>query len=397
MLKRIVCFPQESLNIALEQIESKLSKGVFTDMCRKVVIGGIYLAAHEDPKSDECHSATIRVYRVQVQEIDDTQKMALCVYIDDGYEEWLSFDLDDTEKPKTLKIYRIPRELLNIPPQAIHFSLFNLEDFADNQYAKDEIIKHLRDKECLVKPKTTQSQYEMQQLVESNATINAMFYDINASVDILMNKRILENVCGKFHVPQLEENKTVVYVTHINETGDIYCRLSTGTDIQQIEKLLNRFSSQGIDKKYRVTETDLSDITTNNLRLAYDSAEKRCYRATILPSRSSRDNLVLCRFVDYGNLKYIQPEHIFKLEKLSTALNRFPPQTIVVRLSELNDADYTPNVIKRLQRLLCHKEPPLIVQPVNRSVVPMVNIWKRVNGLLCKINDTIRMELEMEK
>lgn len=399
---------QDKLHTVLEEIEMKFENDNIAGLCRTVIVDGIYLAAHEESATDG--SSTFRVYRVKIKEINEAKKMALCFYIDDGFEEWLSYDLiDNTKDPKDLKIYRIPADskLLEIPPQAVHLSLYNLEDFAENPHAIDEACKCLSDRQFLARIKTTQEQYEAQQNVNSNsnAKLSVVLYDMKiAGENVLMNKMILENICAKLHPPQLEKRQSLVNVTHINDFGDIYCRLYKSKEMQSIEDIINRLTTNGIDDAYRVNVADLTDVEKNskNLRLVFDTSNNRWFRAVILPSCAQSQsragsNTAMCKFIDYGYIKDVEHEHIYKLEKLSTALNKYPHQTIVVRLNGLDSCDYTPKVIERLCELLCSPKAILIVQPISRTDVPQVNIWKRIEKVLCKINDTIRMEMEMEK
>lgn len=378
---------QEQLNHDLEEIESKLSRGIYPEIIKNVIVGGIYLTVHELSASQGSYSSTYTAYRIQVKALNEEEKLALCFYIDDGFEEWLP--LDATE-PKDLKFYQISCELCEIPPQAIHFSLFNLEDFAENSQAKDEVAKYLSDMQFVVKVKSTKEQYESQQEANLDARVTVIFYDMTTEDDVNVNKTILENTCSKLRPPQLEQNRsTVVHVTHVSDCGDIYCRIHNSKEMHHIKQLINRLTCNGIGDAYRVDANDLASIT-KTLRLVFDVVDKRWYRATILINRFPQ-KLTQCQFVDYGQIKYIEPHNIYKLEKLSTALSKYPPQAIVVRLNDFHSSECTPKVVDRLRELLCCQK-TVFIQTVNRTEIPMVNVWKRIDNVLCKINDSIRME-----
>lgn len=94
--------------------------------------------------------------------------------------------------------------------------------------------------------------------------------------------------------------------------------------------------------------------------------------------------------------KSIEREHIYRLDLLSAALSLYPAQAILVRLNEISS--YNENVIARLRGLL-NATSTVMAQVVSGTTIPSVNIYKRLETtkVLCKINDTIRMEQELEK
>ncbi|XP_055327023.1 uncharacterized protein LOC129580537 [Sitodiplosis mosellana] len=263
----------DNLNRDFEKIEQKLSRGIHPEISETVIVGGIYLTAHET--AEDSNHPTVTVYRIQVKKFDNEKKSALCFYIDDGFEEWLSL-LDSSD----LKFYQIPRELMQIPPQAIQFSLFNLEDFAENSVAQGEVVRCLSDKQFLAKIKSTKEQYEAQLEANSIAKVNVMLFDVSKEEDVNMNKEILGNICAKLRPPQLEQNQsTVVHVTHVADIGNIYCRLHNSKEMQHIKQLIHRLTHNGINEAFRVDTNELHDGTSKALRLIFDTTDNRWYRA----------------------------------------------------------------------------------------------------------------------
>lgn len=378
-------FPfKNKLNNDLAEIDGDLSREIYPKLCQNVIVGGIYATLSEIPSTDGSDTSKLAMYRIQVKEVDNDKKSAFCFYIDDGYEEWLS--LDETELTHA-KIYRIPRKLCEHPPQAIHFSLFNVEDFAEHPEAKIEVFNNLKDGQFMAKAKSTKSQYETQQEEGNvNATISVLFYDAN---EVNMNKKIFENICAKFQPPQLEPNRSnVVHVTYVNDIGDIYCRLHKSKDMHHIKQLIHQLTVSGVDDAKRV---DASEMTLKTLRLVFDATDKRWYRAMILPSHMPRKNFAQCKFVDYGHIKYVPYEHIYRL---SMSLTKYPPQTITVRLNGFHSTEFTAKVVDRLRAMLCCQK-TVFMQTVTSTEIPMVNVWKRIDNILCKINESIRKEIEM--
>lgn len=239
---------------------------------------------------------------------------------------------------------------------AIHFSLYNLEDFAENKCATNE-------EHC---PKSTKEQ----------------------------NKMIIERICERLESPKLEQKRTTpVDVTHVTDSGDVYCQLHGSEEVQFIKQVIGRLTSGGIQDTYRVQGDNFNE---EKLRLVFDPSDGQWYRAIILSTDLPLIDMVPCQFIDYGFVKNIQIEHIYNLEKLSTALSHYPHQTVCVRLNNLTEDDLTPEIVTRLRTMLFGK--PVIVKVVIRYEIPLVDVWKRIEGgYLFKINESIRMELELER
>lgn len=95
--------------------------------------------------------------------------------------------------------------------------------------------------------------------------------------------------------------------------------------------------------------------------------------------------------------KPVDRKNIYRLELLSKALSTYPKQAILLKLNGIQD--FSARIISRLRGLLCPTATVLvqIAGPASQSI-PLVNICKRLeNNILCNINDTIRMEEEIEK
>lgn len=319
---------------------------------------------------------------------------ALCFLIDYGDQEWRQLD----------QIYDSDSKLFQLPPQAIRFSLFNLEDFAENPHANHEIDEHLAGKTLIAEIKSNEAEYSMQcESIDMDAKVKAIFYDTSSDEDIQLNKVILHKICVNAEPPHLKRHKwNTVKITHINDNGDIYCQLrneKVNTN-HNIEQLIYRLTQNGIDQQYRIAaKPTAADFTPNQLYLAYDDSDKKWYRAAILPIEND-DATVCCKYIDFGITKTVACGNIFRSDMLSTALSKYPQQAIHVRLNDIKT--YTARVVARLRGLLCSNQKVLVqVAPGCSGTIPMVTICKRLDTqastVLCNINDTIRMEIEMEK
>lgn len=334
-------------------------------------------------------------YRVRIEKMDANRKMALCFLLDYGDEEWWSLD----------QIYEGDAKLFELPAQAIRFSLFNLEDFAENPHAKQEVDEYLAGKTLIAEVKSTQTEYMAQCESSVDAKIKAVFYDTSSDEDVQLNKVILEKICEKVEPPQLQRSKwNPVCVSYISDDGDIYVQLynDKGNTVHNIKQLIHRLTQNGISKQFTRTNGKFSansDCTANELYLIQDANDLKWYRAVILPKKNSNiddDSMELCKYVDYGMTTFVPRENVYRLDLLSAALSKYPHQAIHVRLNDVTN--YNAKIVARLRGLLCAGTPVLAQIANVTAMIPMVNICKRLeNNILCKINDTIRMEQEIER
>lgn len=335
-------------------------------------------------------------YRVRIEKMDLNRKMALCFLLDYGDEEWWSLD----------QIYEGYANLFELPAQAIRFSLFNLEDFAENPHAKQEVDEYLAGKTLIAEVKSTQTEYWAQCQSSVDAKIKAVFYDTSSDEDVQLNKVILEKICENVEPPQLQRSKwNPVCVSYISDDGDIYMQLynDKGNTVHNIKQLIHRLTQNGISKQFTRTSGKLSggDSTANELYLIQDATDLKWYRAVILPKRNfnaaaADASMELCKYVDYGMTMAVPRENIYRLDLLSAALSKYPHQAIHVRLNDVTN--YNAKIVARLRGLLCAGVPVLAQIANVTAMIPMVNICKRLeNNILCKINDTIRMEQEIER
>lgn len=362
----------------LDDIETELVSGGCTKIPCKSLSVGKY-----------CYITNPDCYRVRIEKIDQDRKMALCFLIDYGDEEWWSLD----------QIYEGDSELFKLSAQAIRFSLFNLEDFAENPHAKQEVDEYLAGKTLIAEIKSTQAEYMAQCESSVDAKIKAIFYDTSSDDDVQLNKVILEKICEKVEPPQLQRSKwNPVCVSYIGDNGDIYVQLQNdkGNTVHNIKQLIHRLTQNGFNKQFAQISANITP-TANDLYLIQNPNDLKWYRAVILPQKAPRnDSAELCKYVDYGMTKLVPRENIFRLDLLSAALSKYPHQAILVRLHEITN--YNPKIVARLRGLLCAATTVLAQIVSHTSMVPMVNICKRLeNNILCKINDTIRMEQEIER
>lgn len=367
-----------------------MCKGLRPKLCRDVKVGEVYLAIHSDQENDG--TFLVSAYRVRVEMVEEKKNEAYCFYIDDGYQEWLAYNTPD---PADQKLYQIDQNLLHIPGQAIHFSLFNLAEFADNEDAKTEAAKLLTDKTFTAKIRSTKEDYEAQ-LNESNLDpkVNVIFCESDADRgEIIVNKQIVENVFAKMQPPKFDD-KTNAFMKHVSDDGEIYFWLHGNTEMKTIKRMIARVTAKPMNESHRVEFNELTYGSDQKLRLIYDDVDERWYRAEILP-KMQQNGIANCKCVDYGYIKKVVHKNIYKLERLSLALSKYPPQAIPARLAGFNAIDYTPKFIGQIRELL--RGHIVLVQVAKQSDVPLIIVWKRVEGVFYKLNDALRMTLDLEK
>lgn len=388
--KKLLNLEQIDLSAALEKLEDRLRMGCLSlQMCEHVNMGDICLTKHV---VDHSNGYDWILYRVHILDIDAEKKLALCFYIDDGYQEWLEYDSLDTNESVKPKLYRLDRHLLKYPPQTIHFSLFNVEDFAENAVAKREIVSRMIETNFVARIKSTESEFQNDlDASDSTPRIRAIF---RGTLGENVNKDILQEICDQAEKPRLDTQKrNIVRVTHVSDNGDIYCRFHGCKDMHLIDQIMHRMMDK-LSDAYRVDATTLRHSGPNVLFLVFDKAMQRCYRAKIVTEQhDASGNMVTCLYVDYGLIKSVEHDDIYDLSRLSVCLSKYPHQAIVTRLYGIEPYQYTKKIIDRLLEILSSNK-AIYFDVAKSTDIPYVKAWKVGNPL--SINELIRRESEME-
>lgn len=355
----------------------------------KIIVGDLYMAVHKMPSEEMYKKFDYHAYRVRVEEINRVKKQALCFYIDDGYTEWLEYESN---------LFHLNRHLWKYSAQAIRFSLYNVQDFAENSFACEEIRKQLLSNTPFVATvKTKQHEFEDQlEKMDSTAQISVILYDTSTDEDRNVNKDVLQKICSQLQPPQLNpRNTNIVSITHVCDNGDVFCRLYGSKEMQLIQRILDRIIKTFDIEKYHVDSEQLWNTSGKiKLHLIYDKISQRYYRAIILPTQSKQPT-VMCRCVDYGFTKCISYNDIYDLTRLSIALSNYPHQAILVQLNGIESGgEYPADGIQRMRDLLVtHK--PVYLDIVVRSEFPIVEVRKVIDGQEYPLNGAIQLALKM--
>lgn len=151
-------------------------------------------------------------HRVRAEEIDFGRNYCVCFFIDIG--EWERVALDE--------IYVCDPKYLELPGQSVCFTLDGLEDFGENPKAKSHLDILISGKVCIGEILTQRKEHEK----DGDVRIKMILYDTSSNEDVNLNPVILKHICDDTPVPELNrKGVTTVIVTHVNDSGDVYCQL----------------------------------------------------------------------------------------------------------------------------------------------------------------------------
>lgn len=316
-------------------------------------------------------------YRVRCNQMDFENNRALCFFIDVGEEEWYPMD----------QLFVCDKKFLQLPAQVVQISLYGLEGFEDNPYAKPHLDRMLAGASVVAEVITKAEEFEETQ------KIKALLFDTSGEEDVNLVTNLLNKICEDTPPPQLERTGvTHVNITYISDSGDVYCQLKN-SGYNYIKKLTQSVvdNKSNMDMYRGVLEAEKSG---GERYLIFDQLSNQWYRATLEEKIQSRDSQHKMNCIDYGFSKAIGNADIYNLEPLSLALSKFPALAIKCRLYGLSSINH--QVVARIKGLL-PSDSAALVKTIVQGTVPMVNIYKRLdNGMLLCVNEAIRMEQELE-
>lgn len=322
-------------------------------------IGGFYYTTYFE-------SERTRIMRIQIMDVDVSRRKAQCYFIDLGEEESVSFD----------RVYVLDPSMLEIPAQAIRFSLADLDVF-DDELIECEAINVLFNNHVIAEIKTTEDEYICS---GNDPKIKAIFHlkynDSNHKINL--NLKIAMAASKYFDPIELEDDRLMnAIITYVNDSGIIHCHLCDANALQHISQLIKQLTANGIDPKYHVENLSCEDIY-----LVYSTYDEMWYRGMLVSLEPSDD--LLFKFIDYGMVGSINTKNVYQLKELSGILNAFPPQAVNVRLYK--ERTKSKEFIKSLKGHL-QKGDVVTMDVIDKKThqIPLVKVWKRING--CGIID----------
>ncbi|XP_058064862.1 uncharacterized protein LOC131214511, partial [Anopheles bellator] len=336
-------------------------------------------------------------YRVRVDEINYENKQCQCFFIDIGEKEQMALD----------QLYQCDPKFLELPGQAKRFTLEGLEDFCDNPKAKLHLDALISGRVFIGEILTKREEYEEAEQASGigSGQLKLALYDTSSDHDVLLNPIVLKHICDDTPEPALNrKNVNAVTISYIDDQGDVYCQM-VGT-MDYIQKLItNLTQSNALDGNRGLYETKAGD--KQQLYLVQDETDGKWYRAELEAEESGPSCRML--YVDVGCRRRTNVSNIYRLEMLSLALSRYPPQAIRMRMFGLDLSE--PQVLARLRALLKPAMRAIAkvcamakVSPIASASLPMVRVFVHVsqagsepgqNILVC-VNDAIGFEKELE-
>ncbi|XP_055625741.1 tudor domain-containing protein 7B [Toxorhynchites rutilus septentrionalis] len=366
--------PQYSDQMDIQTTDIELSMmGEMKPKPKTIAVGEYYLVSITD-----CW------YRVRVEEIDFENNNCSCFFIDIG--EWERVSLDE--------IYVCDAKYLELPGQSVCFTLDGLEDFGENPKAKPHLNDLLNGKVCISEILTSEEEHEKDSKNNLNeARIRMILYDTSFDEDINLNSMLLKHICDDTPAPELDRKcVTTVSITHVDEIGNVYCYVKDLAMVY-IQKLINSLvQSDALEGKHRGLYKSRS-AADQRLYLVQDESDNKWYRASLIAEESGPFCRVL--LVDVGVRKLVNISNIYRLETLSVALSRYPPQNIRMKMFDLPEInDY---ILGRLRALLTPGQTAM-VKVAACSTIPLVKIYMHLdqNNILVCVNNSIRSEMELE-
>lgn len=265
-------------------------------------------------------------YRVRIDHNMYIERQSLCFFIDVGIEKWINMD----------EIYECKQQFLKFPAQAICLSLFGLEDFAENPSANEHLLGSMfPDRPLIGVVLSNQDDYEAQEAFEDqSAKIGVCLFDTSSEEDILLNDVILTMICDSYVAPALQPmGYTDVVISHVDDEGAVFCQLQNSVGLQYVQKLIHHIVNYDFNQdQYRISGSEIvPEINSQRapLYLVEDSETGKWYRATFLERNGNQYRMF---YVDFGMIRLVNGAKMFRLDSLSTALNRYPHQAIICRL-----------------------------------------------------------------
>lgn len=271
------------------------------------------------------------LYRVNIVSLDIDEKKYKCRLIDIGCIDWFPIN----------NLYICRDKFKNLPAQAIKISLKNLKDFADYSCTLEILRNNLVGKSFVGEILTDKQNY--------NNLIETVLYDTTGKIDVNVNNLIEDTICYSTPKPTLESNLlNEVIISQINDNGNIFC-WTRNNGLNHIQKLISNLLKS--KNKVSINETNLYDLSKLDLLyLVLSPHQNSWYRAIIKgPGSSSDEYLMFC--VDYGMNLNIKKKDMWRLDKYSVALSRYPYQAIEIQLFDV--LVVTEDVVDKMKNLIC--------------------------------------------
>lgn len=320
--------------------------------------------------------------RVTCQEIDTAGKRFLGLFVDLGMQEWLPME----------SAHHCQDRFCKLPGQAILFTLFGLESMEENPHAKAILDSRLYNKTMVAEILSRADKFE------ESGRIRAVLFDTSGDEDVNVTELLQQDICAAGKPPALSATGlTQVTVTHISDRGDVFCQIP-GSGVAYVNKVLEKLSqNEELLSRHQGLNENLSagDNATRYLVLDRQSGD---WLRAILKVRHRQTELHAMYCLDMGYQITVSEKDIYHLEPMSLALSRYPALALRCQLYDVPPMDT--RLVSRIKGLLGSQCLALARVMKSLGQIPKVNLYLRIQGkeqkLMCCINDTLRLEHELE-
>ncbi|XP_053677129.1 uncharacterized protein LOC128727257 [Anopheles nili] len=330
-------------------------------------------------------------FRVRVVEVNYESNQCQCFFIDIGDNEEIGLD----------QLHRCDPQYLELPAQALCFTLEGLEDFSENPISKHILEQRINHRVLIGSILTKRDEYEKaeQSAGIGSSSLKVVLYDTSTAEDEIVNPILLQKICKSMPVPELNR-KSVNYVsiTYVDDQGDVYCQLDGS--MNYIQKLItNLTQSDALEDTHRGLYNSKA-APQQQLYLVQDETDRKWYRATL----DAEESGPYCRmlYVDIGWRRRANVQNIYRLDSLSLGLRSYPPQAIRMRMYELPSCN-DPQILARLRAFLKPAVPAMAkVFSMSSATLALVKLYVHVsdreagNNILVCVNEAIKIEKELE-
>lgn len=330
----------------------------------------------------EYYIAVVHGNRQRVRVVEKHEDQYLSHFIDSGEHETLTKD----------QLYVCDSKFLNLPPQAIQFSLKGLSLF-DQLNGIDYCLSDLNEQVMVALVNTTEAQYK-----QNGNIVEATLYDTSTDINVNVNDSLLEEIAKTVLKPaKLNEKLSAVIITGVLDSGIVTGYLKCKGYKDLIKKEIERVVADKCKlDQCRGISNDIEN-TENEIYLVWNTATGHYLRATLVDfTRNAGLEEVVVLLIDYGTPLTVNKNfEIYRASLLSKTLQIIPPQAIRMKLHDLKTDD-NPNVVSLLRGYLkpCTDSYVKVIEQGNE---PSVNIYVKTNDKLPCVNKDIKAQMTLSK
>lgn len=337
----------------------------------------VYNKNHETLKADDVKEGGYFVVKgdyswLRVRVLEVKQGEVECFCIDTG---------DECTTPVE-QVYRLKREFAVEQAQVFVCRLAGLEALYECS-KNSEHIQNLVGKAVVLEMADDASKNDL-----NDPSLAVVMYDTEARHYI--NQALIDQIAFETAAPVLKKDITEVYISHVEDNGDVYVQIRL-SGFEQLKRLLDNLKSENPQVQSRIIPNE-----TKN-RLFFKKKDDEWYRVAFLDWAPNKQ-FAQIQYVDYGNWEVIplKDEQIFPIDEISDVASSYPPQALKVRMA----LDKIPtNFKEKFEQLIPH-DSPVLLKNLGKTdgPIPIVDFFKRseADNILFSVTSALEIELKAE-